>query len=61
MALLDKKKAREQDLEAYLYASDKARLINMVCKMGNLASEALEGALKALRAFDLPLAQSVID
>ncbi|MDO4561851.1 MAG: phosphate signaling complex protein PhoU [bacterium] len=61
MTLLDKKKAREQDLEAYLYASDKARLINMVCKMGNLASEALEGALKALRAFDLPLAQSVID
>ena len=61
MALLEDKKGKERDLEAYLYASDKARLVNMVREMWNHASVSLEDAMKALHAFDLDLAQHVIE
>ncbi|MDO5115338.1 MAG: phosphate signaling complex protein PhoU [Synergistaceae bacterium] len=62
MTLLNKeKKSKEQELEAYLYASDKARLVEMVTEMGERASSALKEALSALKKQDVTLAQRVIE
>ena len=56
----ENKKNENQVIEAYLYASDKARLKDMVSDMGAKASDALLNAMNALRAFDLELADKVI-
>ena len=60
MTSLENKKNENQVIEAYLYASDKARLKDMVSDMGAKASDALLNAMNALRAFDLELADKVI-
>ena len=60
MTSLENKKNENQVIEAYLYASDKARLKDMVSDMGAKACDALLNAMNALRAFDLELADKVI-
>ena len=60
MTSLENKKNENQVIEAYLYASDKARLKDMVSDMGAKASDALQNAMDALRKFDLELADKVI-
>lgn len=60
MAVLENKKNGEGEIEAYLYASDKARLKEMVSTMGAKAAGSLESAMRALRDFDLGLAAQVI-
>lgn len=60
MTSLENKKNENQVIEAYLYASDKARLKDMVSDMGAKASDALLNAMNALRAFDLELSDKVI-
>ena len=61
MATLNNKKGKEEDIEAYLYASDKARLVSMVTEMADRAGMALTRAVEALQTMDVKLAQNVID
>jgi phosphate transport system protein len=56
---LDDKKGRE--LEAYLYASDKARLVSMVKEMAEGAGKSLQKAVEALGSLNLELAKTVIE
>lgn len=61
MATLNNKKGKEEDIEAYLYASDKARLVSMVTEMADRAGMALSRSVEALQTMDVKLAQNVID
>lgn len=53
-------KHKEDDLDAYLYASDKKRLVSMVQEMADRAVDALKRAINALQHIDLALAEQVI-
>lgn len=55
------KKWNEEDLEAYLYASDKARLIAMVQEMADCAGASLKKSVEALSAMNIELGTEVID
>ena len=53
-------KHKEDDLDAYLYASDKERLVSMVREMADRAVTALKRSINALQHIDLALAEQVI-
>ena len=55
------KRGKEKELEAYLYASDKARLVRMVCEMAGHASASLKKSIETLHSFDLEEARLVIE
>jgi len=52
---------KEREPEAYLYASDKARLVAMVKEMADFAAESLQKAVDALSSRNMELARAVIE
>lgn len=61
MVTQENNKRNEHDVEAYLYASDKARLMTLVKEMAKKAGVSLEKAVTAMQNFNHVMAQSVID
>jgi phosphate transport system protein len=48
-------------VEAYLYSSDKARIVEYVLKMGGAVADALKNAVDALVAKNIDLAERIVD
>ncbi|MDY3868550.1 MAG: phosphate signaling complex protein PhoU [Pyramidobacter sp.] len=53
-------KTKEESLESYLYASDKARMKVLVVQMTDFARQAFLSAVKALNSLDMETARSVM-
>ena len=51
---------KKKTVEAWLYSTDKERIVDFVLKMGEKAASALKNALDSLAAEDEELAQAVV-
>ena len=52
---------RKKTVEAWLYSTDKERIVGLVLKMGTMAAEALNNAVDSLIEKDIELARAIVN